>query len=91
MTWVMSDGKLIENNTGLPDADLLAKIENNQTIMAEINKLESSIDTPRIRREYAEGVRKQVQGISPTSDELWSVNKVQAVDNEIGVLRSQLK
>ena len=86
----ITDTQIEQAEAGL-DITALNIAVHNEGITSQISALEESIDTPRIRREYAEGVRKQVQGVSPTPDELWSVNKVQSVDNEIGVMRSQLK
>jgi len=65
-------------------------ISPNALIRTEIAELEQSIDTSRIRREVFEGMRKKLEGRSPAAGELWAIDKVQDVDNQIAVLRSGL-
>jgi len=69
----------------------LARLEANKPVLDQIIALEASIDKPRMRREYAEGMRKTIAGVSPTAAEAWTIKKVQDVDNQIGVLRAKLK
>jgi len=63
----------------------------NAKTIADIDALERSIDTPRIRREYAEGARKTLAGLTPTKNETWTLKKVQTVDAQIVALRAKLK
>jgi len=71
--------------------DTVAYNTRNSKVLEQIATLEASIDKPRMRREYAEGMRKTIAGTSPTAAEKWTIKKVQDVDNQIGVLRAKLK